>query len=414
MRRVHAIWALLILVSGCAACWWLATTNDARIFALHVQTGDVAWSAELPSGTRMVGNPTVAHGRVLLSTAGPEPLGGSTDRWRLAAYDAASGRRLWQHEPPPERQRNINAASMGLTSPYVTDDHIFVRVETSDASTLQVLDAATGREIWSVERVAFGHYSRHVDIVVSQGRVLVPIRSDTDLSVRAFHERDGAELWSVDLGAADFPRTDLGPLLAASDDTFYVSLADGVVALDASNGSERFRIGITPGESVGQVTLVDGQLLRLNGRHSIDAYDPQTGHHRWNYRSPFGEIGGVLRSFGARDGLLAVYCACDTERDRRSGWLLGVDSSTGAERWRALVDAYMDIYQDIPVVGGGLVLTGSEQGDVVARSATDGSVRWRMPRDRGQFVATNGAFVYVTDRAIRWQHWLIQFNLAGR
>jgi outer membrane protein assembly factor BamB len=72
--------------------------------------------------------------------------------------------------------------------------------------------------------------------------------------------------------------------------------------------------------------------------------------------------------------LLAVFCAGDTDDDRRSSWLLGIDTATGQDCWRAPLDAYLDLCQDVPVVGNGVVVTGSESDTVVARSMTDGSL----------------------------------------
>jgi outer membrane protein assembly factor BamB len=274
-----------------------------------------------------------------------------------------------------------------------------------------VLDAGTGAPAWTAGDLAFGHYSRHTDLVAANGRVLVPTTDGDDLLVRALDERDGTELWRVSLGLAGFSRYDIGPFLAASPETFFVGLSGAVVALDAATGGERFRLDTERSENSGQIALADGALYRRTGLSSLEAYDPVTSQQRWSYRQPFDERRGALRAFGVRDGTIAVYCACDTDREHNSGWLLGVDAATGQERWRVPLDAFIELYQDQPVVGGGMVFTGSEQEDVVARAVGDGAERWRLPRERGQFVATDGTLVYATDRAPRWRHWLVMLGV---
>ena len=52
------------------------------------------------------------------------------------------------------------------------------------------------------------------------------------------------------------------------------------------------------------------------------------------------------------------------------------------------------------------MLLGSEREDVVARSLSDGSERWRVERRAGRSVAADGELVYATDRAPRW-HFLL-------
>jgi outer membrane protein assembly factor BamB len=348
----------------------------------------------------------------VVSTAGQDFPGEGDDRWRMAAYETRSGRHLWTYEPPRAPRSRIEAVTLGLTTPYVSAERVYARVETSDGATLLVLDAATGQQAWTADRLAFGHYSRHTDVAALNGRVLIPTRYGDVLELHALRESDGSELWSVRLGEIDFPRSDLGPFLAASPDTFYVGLASGVIAFDAATGAERFRIAALPSENGGQIALADRLLYRRTGLQTIVAYDRTTGEERWTYHQPFGEWGGALRSFAVRDHVLAVYCACDTVSQHRSGWLLAVEAATGAERWRAPMDAYIDLYQDQPAIGGGMVLAGSEDDDVVARAMIDGAERWRLPRERGQFVASDGRLVYATDRAPRWQHWLTMLGIS--
>lgn len=401
-RRVA--WLLVAAVGLAAVVVALGLADDPRLFALDAQTGRPRWSAALPLGTRFVGNPAVADGRVLVGTAGRRPLVGDGERWTLSAFEADGGRPIWQFEPPARPR--VEAVSMALTTPYLTADHAFLRFETIDGASLLVVDAASGRTAWSADHLAFGRYSRHTDLVAVGDLVLVPTLRDGQLTARALRTSDGTEVWAASLGPAEFPRSDLGPFLAADPSTFYVGLPDGIVALDTRTGARRFRAEVESDGSGGQLVLADGTLYRRSGLYTIDAFDPATGAHRWSYRPPFEAWRGALRSFSVGGGLLAAYCACDTEQPDRSGWLLAVDAASGAERWRTPMAAYLDLYQDMPLVAGGIVVSGSEDDDVVARSAEDGRERWRFPRERGQLAAGDGRLIFVTDLAPRWRHWL--------
>ena len=248
-RRLLLCFALLAVG---ALAWWLGTTEENRLFALSAESGDVAWSAGLPSGTRVAGPPAVAGGRVVLGLAGNEPLAGGDDLWQMAAFDAATGRALWSYVPPPEQRRRLHTIDMVLAVPFATTERVYVRLEEPDGTSLLALDAATGQPAWTASNAAFGHNSRYTDMVAANGRALVPVREGDALTLRALRESDGTELWRVRLDQVDLPITDLGPFFAASTDTFYVGLGSGLVALDAESGTQKFWIPTPANERGGR------------------------------------------------------------------------------------------------------------------------------------------------------------------
>jgi outer membrane protein assembly factor BamB len=143
---------------------------------------------------------------------------------------------------------------------------------------------------------------------------------------------------------------------------------------------------------------------------TIAAYDAVTGAQRWAYVQPFQDAGAAVRSFRAMGDSLYAFCACEAEGRRGRGWLLAVGTRDGRERWRAPVDAFIELYQDAPAIGEKTVILGSEGEDVSARSEVDGSEVWRFRRAAGRSVAAGGGLVFATDRGPRWRHWLAHVN----
>jgi outer membrane protein assembly factor BamB len=297
---------------------------------------------------------------------------------------------------------------MVLAAPLVTAEHVYARVERSSGAALIAVDATSGRLAWTFEGAEIGPRSSYADVAVANGRAAVPARQgdDTDLALQAIDARTGAPLWRVAPGRAILSRIDQGPFLAADDSTIFLGLNRAVLAFEAGSGALRFELAERPQESGGQVWLDGPTLYRRGGLTTIVAYDAATGAPRWTYHQPFEDPGAALRAFRAAGESLYAFCACEVENRRDRGWLLAIDTRDGRERWRAQLDAYIELYQDAPAIGSQTVIVGSEHEDVIARSAADGTERWRFRRTVGRSVAADGQLVFATDRGPRWRHWL--------
>ena len=404
MRFVLRSLLVLILVGPFA--WWYATGLDVRVFALSETDGRRRWAAGFAWDTDAVGVPVVGDGRVVVASARDRGSLNGRAEWRISAFDADTGRQLWQAAPHPDGLGDLHALDMLLAAPLVTPDRVYARAEGSEAAALRALDAATGEPVWSYRPIAAAHRSGYTDVTVSIGRVAVPSPEGEGLAIQALDARDGTPLWRTDLGLANFTRIDLGPFLAADDATVFVGLNTAVVALDAATGTERFRVAEPAEESGGEIWLDGPTLYRRTGLRTIAAYDAATGTPRWAYTHGFGDRGGALRSFRASGDDLLTFCACETPERQGRGWLIAVDARDGRERWRAGLDAYIELYQDAPALGRRTALLGSEREDVVARSLTDGAELWPVERRVGRSVAAEGGLVYATDRTPRWHFWL--------
>jgi outer membrane protein assembly factor BamB len=239
--------------------WWLATDEEVRLFALSEDDGRVRWSATLPAGLPAVGVPVAGGGRVVVGSARSRGALGA-ERWQVAAFDAATGRQLWEFAPSSEQLDDLHAVDTVLAAPLVTAAWVYARVESSRGVGVLALDAITGHPAWMHDRAEAAARSAQVDVVMTDRLVAVPTMEGDGLALQALDAQTGAPGWRTGLGRESLPRTDLGPLLAAGEGAVFVGLNGAVVGLEAADGAPRFRIDEPPGQTGGQI-WVDGPTL---------------------------------------------------------------------------------------------------------------------------------------------------------
>lgn len=119
-----------------------------------------------------------------------------------------------------------------------------------------------------------------------------------------------AVAWRVDAGTGV-------EALAVADGTVFAGGEHGVVALDASDGRERWS------ELVSATTLCvhDGAVFAVSGRGgTVTALDADSGEERWRVESEYGPGHTVLAAGGT------VYAGLH-------GVLVALDAATGDEQW---------------------------------------------------------------------------------
>jgi len=112
--------------------------------ALEAATGETIWQTSYRAPYKM--NPaTASHGQGPKAT----PLFHNEKLFTLgisgivSAFDAATGRLLWQTDPPP-----VDPTFGTATSPLADGDHVIVHVGGHDRGALTAFDADTGRVAW--------------------------------------------------------------------------------------------------------------------------------------------------------------------------------------------------------------------------------------------------------------------------
>jgi len=148
---------------------------------------------------RLLAEPYRTHWRVqmpfepthVLWTAGRVVLWSS---WEVAALSGRSGRLLWRHV--------LGRAAAAGRPPYAISRVLADASVVAAASREQVvvLDAATGRPLWTMPLVA---YRLHRPVAVADGRVYVVGRGSERTTLSALDARAGMRAWEMPVGPPD-------------------------------------------------------------------------------------------------------------------------------------------------------------------------------------------------------------------
>lgn len=190
------------------------------------------------------------------------------------------------------------------------------------------LDLATGEPLWRVDDPPPGGDGGHpLDIVLAGDVLIVPSRGGV---VDAYRAATGERLWRRDLGAA----LTTSPLAVGG--SVWIGTADGRLLSFAAEDGAAGRPVASRGFFYGDLVSAEGCVVALRA---------EGGDH------------------GAPAGPHAAVC---------------LDLRTGAERWRRESPDEWGTFR--PLVTRGSVVVGRE-GEVLALSADDGAVLWRLAAD---------------------------------
>jgi outer membrane protein assembly factor BamB len=149
MRRIVIAAALMLLVSALQAGDWpqfrgpncSGIAVNARDLPTEFSSEkNVRWSVDLGDG---IGSPVVAAGRVFTSAMVDEQTAG------LYAFDAASGKKLWERTWPTGELPEIHLTnSHASTTPAADDERVYFYFTTLG---MIAVDAADGSDVWRQE-----------------------------------------------------------------------------------------------------------------------------------------------------------------------------------------------------------------------------------------------------------------------
>jgi len=168
---------------------------------------------------------------------------------------------------------------------------------------------------------------------------------------------------------------------AVVDQVAYIGNTDGVYALDAATGEERWHLDT--GHFSAPV-VKDGVVYA--GGTDLYALDAATGEERWRFQA-----GGSVTSPAVADG--TVYVGSN------DNYVYALDGATGKWLWRFKAGFEGDVVGfSVPAVADGVVYIGGADTYVYALDAATGELRWRhQMSDRTPHVMVAGGVVYVTE-----------------
>ncbi|WP_329132883.1 PQQ-binding-like beta-propeller repeat protein [Streptomyces sp. NBC_01476] len=246
-------------------------------------------------------------------------------------------------------------------TPVVADGLLYVT-----SFEVHALDVASGRRQFKTRDVAW-------TMAVSGGR----IHASDGPSLFALDAADGSERWRTPIeGWVYAVRADAGTVVSGTR-------GGGVQAWDAHRGALRWERGgaQTEFESTDSgPTVIDRAVYYQGGGH-LHAVDALTGAEMWTY--PVGEpgaAGSVPTRPVVADGV--AYLTAGTR-------VLALDARSGTERWHFDAPAVMfapPAYVPGPGVSGGGIYVTDHLGTVYALDPADGRDRWRVATEPRQSV----------------------------
>lgn len=245
-------------------------------------------------------------------------------------------------------------------TPVVSGDLLYVT-----SFEVHALDVASGRRQFKTREVAWA-------MAVADGR----IHASDGPSLYALDASDGTELWRLNTeGWVYSLGVDRGTVVTGTR-------GGGVQAWEAANGELLWEIGgaQTDFETAESGPLVHDGTVYVWADARLKALEARTGAERWSY--PVGDAascGGVpVRLLPAPDGV--AYIVAGTR-------VLAVDIGRGDVRWHFEAPAVFlspPAYAPGPAVTGGGIYLADYLGTVYALDTTDGRDRWRIATEARQ------------------------------
>jgi outer membrane protein assembly factor BamB len=271
-------------------------SRASSVVGVAPDTGHVDWVTSVSGGVDSEARFDGTRGQVYLGA----------DDGSFYAVDPKSGAIRWSYRGKGAIER---PAEIGADMVYIA----------TAADRIVALEPGTGKWKWQYERDMPEGFTIHgyAGPRLRGAQLLTGFADGYFVSLSA---ASGEVMWAKSLAAASDQFVDVDSTPALSDDLAYVSsYSGGLYALDARDGSVKWRLGI---EGVGDVTAAGGQLYFVAPRYGLHAAHPD-GHVLWRQGlSEAGDlthpmvVGDYLIFSGSRAGLFVI--------DRGSGELLEI------------------------------------------------------------------------------------------
>lgn len=230
--------------------------NDGQLLAVDPNDGAIRWRYQAEGG--IANAPLLANGNLYFST----------NRGRLYALSAPSGKFLWDYE----RERPDEFTIHGDASPRLFDDRLYAGF--SDGF-LAALRPATGDVEWA-RSLASGS-NQYVDVdttpVMVEDTLIAGSHSG---GVYGLSATDGFVKWRVPVEGAGGP-------VKQGNNIYFVAPREGLHALDGRTGHVIYRRGLTGAGAVTSPQVIGPYLVFTGSRTGLYIVDRDTGRLRQTF-----------------------------------------------------------------------------------------------------------------------------------
>jgi len=216
--------------------------------------------------------------------------------------------------------------------------------------------------------------------------------ADSRGRVEAINSKNGSEVWNSDTEM----KLSAGP--AVSNTTVIVASESGkVVALSTRDGGEIWSAQV-PNEVLATPVISDNNVLikTIDGR--LFAFSADQGQKLWEYdhtapnlilqRSSSPAVSDDIAYTGFADGKLIAV----SMKNGTAIWQNSISLPNGSSEIERMIDIDAN-----PKVSDGVIYAANYHGQLVAQSATDGSLIWQHPMSSYSGIALNSDVLFITD-----------------
>lgn len=297
-------------------------TQDGKLHAIDQATGQDRWAVRLKPASEVFSSVAVTHGVVLIGT----------EKKRLLAFDAQSGRMLWK----------FKTRGIVWTAPLVVENTVYF---VSDDGTAYALDLTTRQEVW---KVSLGHRVLWHP-VFDQGMVYVSAEN----VLMALDAATGRQRWKAEQSTENWwapPSLANGVIYAGNDD-------GNLYALDGQTGAIRWNASGGAGNWSGPA-ISEGFVFIGNRSGGFFAFQAETGEQVWRFQADDWATADPVVANGV------VYFGTGNHENREGQrYLFALETQSGQELWRFKADSRL---MTAPAVAPGKIFVGSINGTVYA------------------------------------------------
>jgi outer membrane protein assembly factor BamB len=266
-----------------------------QVLCFNAKTGEPLWKRQLQATGRTM---TYAKTSVAANTPCSDgkhvfALWSSND---LAAFDL-DGNLAWLRGLTADYSNASNSLGMA-SSPVVVGKTVVVVIENDSESYSLGIDAATGKNLWKLERPKAANWSSPVPLPAKNGAPLA-VLLQSKKGLIAVDAATGKKLWEHEADASTMSSS------TAVNDTVYAPVS-GITALSTSNSAGAPQIlwnsrQINP--STISPLLLDDKLFSVNGAGILTMAETKSGDVKWKLRLT-GPFSGSPVGAGTRIALI--------------------------------------------------------------------------------------------------------------